>query len=143
MAPQLCTNVTKRKLKNQVTASLLPRPEKFITIHLTLANLVDPAEKPSRNYQPREVSNRQISTDKSEATPKPASEEFHLSRVSYQYRERLCTILTNCETMWDGTLREVSTVKHGINLKPGSTPKLSRPYRFGSHTRNIVSDEVK
>lgn len=94
------TTVTKRIVKNEVVASLLPQPERIIPSHLTFTYPICPTDdKPCRYYQPRECNNIHPATYKSEATPTTTTEELNLYYVGDQYRERLKKILKKDETM--------------------------------------------
>jgi hypothetical protein len=45
--------------------------------------------------------------------------------------------------MWDGRLGQVHTTHHRIELKPGSKPIYSRPYRAGPRAREAEAAEVQ
>ena len=69
-------------------------------------------------------------------------EDIDLSHAEAQYRPRIRDMLRKYESMWDGSVGEVATVNHRIDLKPVTRPIAQHPYRAGAKAREAEQAEV-
>ena len=69
-------------------------------------------------------------------------DELDLSHVEEKYRNRLRELLRRFSAMWDGSLSEISTTEHRIDVITGSKPIFQQPYRAGFREREFLESEI-
>ena len=62
--------------------------------------------------------------------------------VPKQHRVRLKKLLRKYSSMWDGSLGEINTTEHSIELQPGTKSIAQPPYRAGPKQRQAEQAEV-
>ena len=70
------------------------------------------------------------------------ADDIPLDEVPDELQDRVRQMLRRHEHMWHGKLGEINVTEHGIDLKPGSKPFKSPPFRAGPKTRELVQFEV-
>ena len=75
--------------------------------------------------------------------PPPDVEEFDLSHMPERLCQRFRRMLKKYSRMWDGTLGEINTTVHRIELIPETLPIAQARYRAGPKAREIEDPEVK
>ena len=152
----------KNLAKNHVVATLLPHPTITVPTHVLLADVVDEGkENPSVTCTGTEerVSNDnttfRFKADNTDNSPKlgttitaksgtpPSLDELDLGHVPPTHREKLRSLLQEFSTMWDGSLGEVNTTEHHIDLVKRARPIASHPYRVGPRAREAEQDEFQ
>jgi Reverse transcriptase (RNA-dependent DNA polymerase)/Retroviral aspartyl protease len=71
------------------------------------------------------------------------TEALHLDHLPSEARAKVIYTLTPFEAMWNGTLGEMKTPPHRIELLPGAQPVFQPPYRAGKAGRAIEQREVE
>lgn len=134
----------KRVAKNQVVGTVLPHPTAVMPSHIKLAEvlgLIDAAEvEPDAN--PLAEANKTSSpVPKSELDVKDV-DALDLSHVPEQHRRRLREMLRKYSPMWDGSLGEISTMEHHIELTSDAKPIAQHAFRAGPRQRDVVQKIV-
>ncbi|CDF38334.1 unnamed protein product [Chondrus crispus] len=75
--------------------------------------------------------------------PPPDVEELDLSHVPDRLRERFRRMSKKYSRVWDGTLGEIYTTVHRIELIPETRPIAKAPYRAGPKVCEIEDAEVQ
>ena len=75
--------------------------------------------------------------------PPPDVDELDLSHVPNRLREQFRRILKKYSRMWDGTLGEINTTVHRIELVPDTRPIAQAPYRAGPNARKKEDAEIQ
>jgi transposase InsO family protein len=70
-------------------------------------------------------------------------EQVDLAHLLPPERKKILAVLARHRSMWDGRLGQVNTTHHRIELKPGSKPIHSHPYRAGPRAREAEAAEVQ
>ena len=93
--------------------------------------------------------NRSLSAilEKELKTAPPAEADFTIDDIDLSYipteeQGRVRTMLQTYESMWSGTLGEITATTHHIDLKLGTHPIAQQPYRAGPHAREAEEAEV-
>lgn len=68
--------------------------------------------------------------------------DLDLSYIPDALREQFQEMLRKYSSMWDGSLGEIETTKHRIELVPGTRPVAQAPYCAGHNSRKIEGQEV-
>ena len=79
---------------------------------------------------------------KSEDVPPDWRDEVDLSHLEPSVRGKVLHMLSRHAGMWDGNLGTIRATRHRIDLKPGSRPVHSQPYRAGMRARQEEADEI-
>lgn len=66
-----------------------------------------------------------------------------LSHVPERLRERCREMLKKYSRMWDGTLGEINTIVHRIELVQRTRPIVRAPYRTGPKAGEVEEAEVQ
>ena len=135
------TNYPKRIQRNQIIARALPHPTFVAPTHVTLAEVLgvvdteNPVEK-EETSDPKELPS---SADSWGTTPdKPSAKTLDLNHVPEELRERFRQVLLKYDFMWDGSLGQINTTEHRIQLQPDAKPVYQRPYRTGPQALKFV-----
>lgn len=145
-----------RVVKNQIVGTILPHPTAVVPSHIRLGEVLELIE--SVGEEPTAL-NATKATSSTEEEPAPivfgpsANEEkncepeisvdtLNLDHIDPRFHGRLRSLLHKYAQMWDGTLGEITTTEHHIELLPGTKPLLSHPYRAGPAARKAEKDEV-
>ena len=72
-----------------------------------------------------------------------AIKDVDLDHVELRYQKRIRDMLRKYAHMWDGSLGEISTAEHRIDLTPEAKPVRSAPYRAGPKARRAEREEVE
>ena len=141
----------KSLVKNQVLGTLLPHPTFVIPTPVKFAEVLGLVNSDSENAKPEPADNT-VSSDKQDlvkpevaaaSSPTKASvDDMDLSHVDEQYRNRLREMLRRHSAMWDGSLGEINSTEHCIELKAGTRPIAQQPYRAGFKEREFVATEI-
>ena len=139
-----------RLSKNQVVGHLLPHPTAVLPSAISLADVlgvtVDSTEDDSSHKDDNPTAGtpeNSSSDDKADDPPKIRSvDDLDLSHVDSTHRERLREMLRKFSPMWDGSLGEINTTQHHIDVTPGTRPLAQAPYRAGPRARQIEQAEV-
>ena len=96
---------------------------------------------------PESETHRANTSDVAEVEPSKKKEgvdveELDLSHVAFCHRGKLRTMLRKYSHMRNGSLGEIATTEHRIDLVPGSRPVSSVPYRAGPKEQKEEQDEV-
>ena len=70
-------------------------------------------------------------------------EDISLEDVPKRHHEAIRSMLKNHEKIWLGELGEISVTEHSIDLKTGSRPFKSAPYRTAPKARELEETELK
>ena len=159
-----------RVQKGQAVAELLPHPRAVLARKTTIGEVLGIQERekeqfsnstqppkretrcePSEEERENQPGERSAGLSASAPTkpqrriepPPPDVEELDLSHVPDRLRERFRRMLKKYSRMWDGTLGEINTTVHRIELIPGTRPIAQAPYRAGPKAREIEHAEVK
>lgn len=81
--------------------------------------------------------------DSSSADPIKALNALDFSQVPAAFRGKLRELLRDFTPMWDGSLGEINTTEHAIDLHPGTRPIASLPCRAGPRARQEEDAEVQ
>jgi hypothetical protein len=68
---------------------------------------------------------------------------LHLDHLPSEARARVIETLTPFEDLWNGTLGEIRTPLHRIEILPGAQPVFQPPYRAAKAGREIEQREVE
>lgn len=63
--------------------------------------------------------------------------------VSAYLRDRFCAILLKCANMWDGTIGNIKTAGHQIELISGTRPIAQAPHRADHKGRGVEDQEIQ
>ena len=159
-----------RVQKGQVVAELLPHPRAVLESKTTIGEVLGILEREEEKFpnstkphtgesrfspsdQAREDQPEELSAGLSASAPTkpqrrieqppPDVEELDLSHVPEWLRERFRRMLKKYSKMWDGTLGEINTTVHRIELVPETRPIAQAPYRAGPKAREIEAAEVQ
>ena len=66
-----------------------------------------------------------------------------LRHIYSPYRAKVEQLLRKYAPMWDGSLGEISTTEHHIDLLSNTRPVRQQPYRAGPRAREIEQAEVE
>ena len=136
-------------LKGQRVATTDPHPSSIIETNLSHGEVFGIEENEKLSYRKRNLNARYIalinkhladlreSHMQEDETPMTA-EDIDLSEVSEEYHEEIRKMLRKHETMWSGKLGNINITEHSIELKDGSKPFKSAPYRSGVVHRLFV-----
>ncbi|MGH0053304.1 MAG: reverse transcriptase/ribonuclease H family protein, partial [Sphaerochaetaceae bacterium] len=72
----------------------------------------------------------------------PTIDDARLEHLSEEHRDRVREILNKFPSMWNGTLGEINTIEHNIDLIPGTKAFFSHPYRAGPKQRAVAQAEI-
>ena len=140
-----------RLVKGQILGTVLPHPLSVISTKITMAEVVGLIEGEDRPGQPSYEHDKVISAvpphqgkgDPSDAPQASSLDDIDLSHVDEKHRPRLLTMLQKYAKMWDGSLGEINTTEHHIELVPDARPIASHPYRAGPKAREVEQKEVE
>ena len=131
--------------KGQIVGTLLPHPTAILNTPVTLGqvsnldeveNLVE--REKNESLSETDEDNPEKGEDKSQAI-----KDVDLEHVEHRYQKRIRDMLRKYAHMWDGSLGEISTIEHRIELTPEAKPVRSAPYRAGPKARRAESEEVE
>ncbi|CAN8069508.1 unnamed protein product, partial [Agarophyton chilense] len=140
-------------VKNQVIGSVMPHPTAMVATRLTAAYVLglvhskkgEEAAVQSPNdleSQPAETEKKPVPTSHDRVDPVKELEELDLGHVLESHRESLREMLREFTTMWDGSLGEINTTEHRIDLWPNTRPVAQHPYRAGPKAREEEQFQV-
>ena len=159
-----------RGQKIQVVAELIPHPRAVLESKTTIGDVLRIQEREEEiipNYTPPpngetrcepsdqgcedQPGGRSTGLSASASTrpqrmvelPPPDAEELNPSHGPDRLRERFRRILKKYSRMWEGTLGEINTTVHRVELIPGTRPTAQAPYRAGPKAREIEDAEVQ
>lgn len=69
--------------------------------------------------------------------PQPDVNDLDLSNVPELFGDKFRPMLKKYSRMWDGTLSEIKTTVHRVDLVPDTMPIAQAPYRGGRKAREI------
>ena len=133
------TQFPRRIQKNQIVATVLPHPTAALPTPIMFGEVLgvlddkDPEDQGANAKGPTPVAG--------DAGP-TKFEDLDLEHVPEGARDRLRQTLKKYASMWDGSLGEIKTVEHHIDLSPGTRPMAQAPYRAGPKAREIEQMEV-
>ena len=78
-----------------------------------------------------------------EDAPEITVDDLDLSEAPKHLHERIRAMLRKYQPMWSGKLGEITTTTHHIDLKPGSRPFATPPYRSGPKERELEIAEIE
>ena len=67
---------------------------------------------------------------------------MELSHLDAAQGLRICEVLRPFAIMWSGKLGNIRVTQHRIELKPGSTPVHTQPYKAGPKARQVEKEHV-
>ena len=121
--------------KSQVIGTVLPHPTAIFPTEVSLGEVLGLVDEIGV-----------VQTDPPPATirdpPSPKVENIDLSHVPTRLQERIREMLRPFSSMWDGSLCEIRTTEHRINLQPDARPIAQNPYRAGPRARVVEQEEV-
>ena len=112
-----------------------------------LANDVNVVSQYKKITQHEKEAARQKTMEKHQQKDETAPDSWHDKvRIGsdYQpYRKEILEMLEPFSSMWDGHLGLIRGVEHRIELKPGTRPFHSSPYRAGPDLRQFEGHEIE
>ncbi|CAN8069907.1 unnamed protein product [Agarophyton chilense] len=116
-------------VKNQVIGSVMPHPIAMVPTKLTAGDVLglvhskegdspEPVSSPVPGVQPVTSGTQPVSTSGDRPDPVQEFEGLDLSHVPESYRHRLRELLRDFTTIRDGSLGEIATTEHRIDLLP-------------------------
>lgn len=69
----------------------------------------------------------------------PTIDDAKLEHLSSQHRNRLRDIIHKFQSTWDGTLGEINTTEHNIDIITGKKTFFSHPYRTGPNRAQLFT----
>ena len=136
---------------------LLPHPTLVVPTHVKFAEVLGLVNSDTEKTKPEPAmktcapkpDNPEEYTAKDDAennSPNTVSkysvDELDLSHVEEKYRNRLRELIRRFSAMWDGSLGEIPTTEHRIDVIPGSKPVSQQPYRAGFREREFLASEI-
>ena len=144
----LMANLSKKPkplAKGQIVGTLLPHPTAILNTPVTLGQVlnldeVDNLVEGERNEALSETDKEK--PEKGEGKSQ-ALKDVDLEHVDLRYQKRIRDMLRQYAHMWDGSLGDILTTEHRIDLTPDAKPVRSAPYRAGPKARKAEREEVE
>jgi hypothetical protein len=89
-----------------------------------------------------ETSGKQSEPTKETVYESDWKEDLKIDHLSPNEQEQVVSMLSKHNTMWTGSLGEISITKHLIQLQSGAKPVYQPPYRAGVKAREVEKAEV-
>lgn len=125
---------------------MLPHPTKAVTSAVTVADVlgfsnVEEASKSSvDSSRARKVSTRPEATSSSDIPP--SVDDLDLSHLSPEQQVLVTDLLRQYEFVWSGSLGQMLTLEHHIDVLPEPCRFMVRPYRAGPAARQDIVEQI-
>ena len=144
----LMANLSKKPkslAKGQIVGTLLPHPTAIFNTPVTLGQVLnlDEVNNPVKGERNEALSETDKEKPEKGECKSQAIKDVDLEHVELRYQKRIRDMLRQYAHMWDGSLGEISTIEHRIDLTPDAKPVRSALYRAGPKARKAESEEVE
>lgn len=128
--------------KNQTIATLLPHPTAVIPSQVHLADVLGVTESDATELVTAPpIIPRTGQEPRKEYKPFTV-DDLNLDHLPKGHQARVRAMLNRYAHMWDGSLGEINTTEHYIDLVPDARPFATPPYAAGPKLRQVQADEV-
>ena len=144
----LMANLSKKPkslAKGQIVGTFLPDPTAILNTPVTLGQVLklNEVDKPVEGEKNEALSETDKEKPEKGEEKSKTIKDVDLEYVGLRYQKRVREMLRKYAHMWDGSLSEISTTEHRIDLTPEAKPVGSAPYRVGPKARKAESKEFE